>query len=242
MQNILETKALTYAFSRDQPILNAIDLAVPTGSIYGFLGPNGAGKTTTLKLVLGLLKPRQGQISFWGQSFHQHRLDILRRVGSFIESPSLYGHLTARENLLVWQKIYRCPATAIPHVLQLTDLSGTRTKKVRQFSLGMKQRLAIAVALLHDPALLILDEPTNGLDPQGIVDIRQLLQKLNREQGTTIIVSSHLLSEVAKLVTHTGIIHKGNMLFQGTLNELLARHNHTDLEQIFLDTIKFTAS
>ena len=241
MQNILETDALSYAFSREQPILDAINLQVPAGSIYGFLGPNGAGKTTTLKLVLGLLKPQQGSITFWGQPFAPHRIDILRKVGSFIESPSLYGHLSATENLLIWQKIYRCSPTAIPRVLQLTGLSGTAAKKVRQFSLGMKQRLAIAVAVLHNPSLLILDEPTNGLDPQGIVDVRELLRKLNREEGTTIIVSSHLLSEIGKLVTHTGIIHQGRMLFQGTLQKLLDRHAHTDLEQIFFDTIKFTA-
>ena len=241
MQYVLETKGLTYAFSREQRILDAIDLQVPPGSIYGFLGPNGAGKTTTLKLILGLLTPQQGDISFWGRSFAQHRIDMLRKVGSFIESPSLYSHLSAKDNLLVWQKIYRCSPAAIPHVLQLTGLSDTGTKKAGKFSLGMKQRLAIAVALLHDPALLILDEPTNGLDPQGIVDIRLLLQRLNREHGTTIIVSSHLLSEVAKLVTHTGIIHKGKMLFQGTLQQLLDKHAHTDLEQIFFDTIKFTA-
>jgi len=238
MQFILETNGLTYAFSRRAPVLKDINLQVPEGSIYGFLGPNGAGKTTTLKLILGLLTKQQGEIAFWGQPFEKDRKRVLGRVGSFIETPSLYGHLSARDNLLVWQKIYRCPPENIARALGLTGLADTGRKKVRQFSFGMKQRLGIAVALLHRPALLVLDEPTNGLDPHGIIDIRELLKNLNRNEGITIVVSSHLLSEVEKLATHTGIVHQGSMVYQGTLDGLLGRHPHADLEKIFLDTIK----
>jgi ABC-2 type transport system ATP-binding protein len=167
-----------------------------------------------------LLKKQHGTISFFGMPFQQNRIAILRKVGSFIESPSLYGHLTATENLMLLQKIYQCPKSRIGEVLGLVGLSHTGLKKVSQFSLGMKQRLSIAVALLHHPALLILDEPTNGLDPTGIIEMRELLKTLNREQGITILISSHLLAEIEKLVTNVGIIHHGKMMFQGTLEAL----------------------
>ncbi|WP_379988328.1 ABC transporter ATP-binding protein [Dokdonella soli] len=200
--------------------MDGISLQVPQGSIYGFLGPNGAGKTTTLRLILGLLRKQRGAISIFGKSFDAHRTEILRNVGSLIESPSLYDHLTATENLALLQKIYRVSRERIDKVLELVGLSGTGHKKISQFSLGMKQRLSIAVALLHGPSLLVLDEPTNGLDPNGIVEMRDLLKRLNREDGITIVISSHLLSEIEKLVTHVGIVHGGRMMFQGTLDEL----------------------
>lgn len=219
----IETSGLSYAFSASEPILKNIGLQVPQGSIYGFLGPNGAGKTTTLRLLLGLLKKQTGSISVFGKPFDANRVDILKQVGSFIESPSLYGHLTAAENLRVWQKIYQCPTARIPEVLNLVGLGQTGHKKAGKFSLGMKQRLSIAVALLNNPALLILDEPTNGLDPNGMIEVRELLRTLNREQGITILISSHILAEVEKLVTHTGIIHKGALMFQGTLHELMEK-------------------
>lgn len=216
----LETKGLSHSFSSGTAVLNNICLQVPRGSIYGFLGPNGAGKTTTLRLLLGLIKKQQGEISIFGKSLQQNRIEVLKQIGSMIETPSLYGHLTARENLLVLQKIYQCPTSRIDEVLEIVDIAGTGRKKVSQFSLGMKQRLGIAVALLHHPSLLILDEPTNGLDPYGIIEVRDLLKKLNEEQGITIIISSHLLAEIEKLVSHVGIISKGKMVFQGSLNEL----------------------
>jgi lantibiotic transport system ATP-binding protein len=216
----LETKGLTHLFSENQLVLDDINLQVQEGSIYGFLGPNGAGKTTALRLILGLLKKQKGEISFFEKSFLANRVDTLRKVGSLIESPSLYGHLTAFENLILLKKIYQCPKERIGEVLRLVGLAETGKKKVTRFSLGMKQRLSIAIALLHDPSLLILDEPTNGLDPNGIIEMRELLKKLNQERGTTIVISSHLLAEIEKLVTHVGIIHKGKMMFQGTLDAL----------------------
>jgi lantibiotic transport system ATP-binding protein len=223
----IETTHLSHQFAPGKNILDDINLRIPTGSIYGFLGPNGAGKTTTLRLILGLLKKQKGEIHLFGQSLSQNRVAILRKLGSLIETPSLYGHLTAAENLLLLQKIYQCPKTRIPEVLELVGLSDTAHKKVSQFSLGMKQRLSIAVALLNHPELLILDEPTNGLDPNGIIEMRELFKRLNQEQKTTILISSHLLAEIEKLVSHVGIIHKGQLLFEGTLEDLIHKQQES---------------
>ena len=219
----IETIDLTHKFSESETALKAVNLRVPEGSIYGFLGPNGAGKTTTIKLILGLLKRQSGTISVFGKPFETNRVETLRRTGSMIESPSIYAHLTAVENLRILQMVYGCPNERIREVLELVDLSRTGGKRAGQFSLGMKQRLSIAIALLHSPSLLILDEPTNGLDPNGILEIRELLQNLNKNQGITILISSHLLSEIERMVTHLGIINQGRILFQGTLPELLAK-------------------
>ena len=156
----------------------------------------------------------------------------LKRIGSLIEQPSLYGHLTATENLEIYRKIYGLPKEKILSVLQMVGLEGTAKKRAKQFSLGMKQRLAIAVALLHDPELLILDEPTNGLDPNGIMETRELIKKLNRENQVTILVSSHLLAEVERIATHVGIINKGKLLFQGSLGALQSRMSRQKFLQI----------
>ena len=218
--NCIETSGLSYRFAHAAPILNNINLKVPVGSIYGFLGPNGAGKTTTLKLILGLLKNQEGTITIFGKQLSMNRIEILQKTGSLIEAPSLYSHLTAVQNLEVLQKIYRCPPGRIGAVLEIVGLTAAANKKASQLSLGMRQRLSIAVALLHHPELLILDEPTNGLDPNGIIEIRALLQQLNKTHQITILVSSHLLSEVEKIATQIGIIHKGQLLFEGTLPQL----------------------
>jgi len=215
----LETSNLVHRFAHHD-VLCGVSMQVPTGSIYGFLGPNGAGKTTTLRLILGLLKAQQGEIRIFGQRFVDDRIAILRSVGSMIESPSLYDHLSATENLRLMQLIHRCPPSRVGEVLELVGLGNTGKKRVKQFSLGMRQRLSIAAALLHRPSLIILDEPTNGLDPGGIIEIRNLLTELNRRNGCTILVSSHLLSEIEKVATHVGILGKGKLLFQGTIDEL----------------------
>ena len=225
----IETTGLSFSFSGTEAILKNINLQVPNASIFGFLGPNGAGKTTTLKLILGLLKLQQGSIQVFGQSFDSNRIEILRNVGSLIEAPSFYSHLNARENLILLQKIYQCPIERIDEVLAIVGLSNTGKKKVGKFSFGMKQRLGIAIALLHNPTLLILDEPTNGLDPNGIIEVRELLKKLHTEHHITILISSHLLSEIEKLVTHIGIIHQGNLLFQGTLDELHLKQKQSSM-------------
>lgn len=223
--HIIETIGLTHHFSDGKPILDDINLRVKEGSIYGFLGPNGAGKTTTLRLLLGLLRKQQGEVLVTGKNFSKHRVEVLCQIGSLIESPAIYGQLTATENLAVWQRIYQCPKNRITEVLRLVGLQDTGTKRTHQFSLGMKQRLAIAVAMLHEPKLLILDEPTNGLDPGGIVEIREMLKQINRDNGVTILISSHLLPEIEKLATDVGIIHRGQLLFEGSLDALLQRQH-----------------
>jgi ABC-type multidrug transport system ATPase subunit len=228
----IETTALTHRFSKTDTVLHEIGLQVPIGSIYGFLGPNGAGKTTTLRLVLGLLRRQHGTIEVLGRDIGRNRLEILRQVGSSIESPSLYAQLTARENLRIWQQLFRCAPRRIGEVLDQVGLAGTGAKRAGAFSLGMKQRLAIAMALLHEPSLLVLDEPTNGLDPHGILEMRDLLVRLNRERGISIVVSSHLLSEVERLVTHVGIIHRGTMMFQGPLAALVAKRQGASITTI----------
>lgn len=217
--NIIKTNSLCYSYSGKEKTLSDINLRVEQGSIYGFLGPNGAGKTTTLSLLLGLLRQQEGSIRLFGQNIRTNRTAILQKVGTLIESPSLYAHLTARENLEVYRRVYGMPVQRIAEVLQTVGLPDTGSKTVKKFSLGMKQRLAVALALLPRPELLILDEPTNGLDPSGIIELRELIRKLNREEGITILVSSHILAEVEKMVSHIGIIYGGRMLFQGSLKE-----------------------
>lgn len=230
--HIIKTAGLSYHFNKQQKTLDDINLEVEKGSIYGFLGPNGAGKTTTLRLLLGLLKKQHGSIQVFGKEFGDHRIESLKKIGALIEQPSLYGHLTAKENLEIYRKIYQTQKERIEQVLQLVGLEVTGKKKAKQFSLGMKQRLSIAISLLHNPELLILDEPTNGLDPNGIIETRELIKKLNKENGVTIIVSSHILAEVERMATHVGIIHKGRLLFQGTLTELQSMKNKQSFVQL----------
>lgn len=217
---LIKTTALSYQYAKGVQTLFDLNLNVEKGSIYGFLGPNGSGKTTTLSLLLGLLNNQKGDIEIFGQHLHANRTSILKRIGSLIETPSLYGHLTAKENLEVYRQIYGASRERVAEVLAIVGLSDTGKKVTKKFSLGMKQRLSIALALLPGPDLLILDEPSNGLDPAGIIELRELIKKLNREHGMTIVISSHLLAEVEKMVSHVGIIFEGKMLFQGALSEL----------------------
>jgi lantibiotic transport system ATP-binding protein len=217
---IIKTTGLSYHYAKGAQTLCDINLQVEKGSIYGFLGPNGSGKTTTLSLLLGLLNNQKGDIEIFGQHLHQNRVEVLRRIGSLIEAPSLYGHLTATENLEVYRQVYGASRVRVAEVLSIVGLADTGKKVVKKFSLGMKQRLSIALALLPNPELLILDEPANGLDPAGIIELRELIKKLNKEQGMTIVISSHLLAEVEKMVSHVGIIFKGKMIFQGPLSGL----------------------
>jgi ABC-type multidrug transport system ATPase subunit len=220
MSSLIKTQDLNFSFSKGVKTLDNVNLDVKEGSIFGFLGPNGAGKTTTLRLLLGLLRNQHGTIEIFGKQFAPNRIEILKNLGSLIEQPSLYGHLTAKENLEIYRRIYQSAKNRIEEVLKIVGLEATGKKKAKQFSLGMKQRLSIAIALLHQPRLLILDEPTNGLDPNGIIEVRELLKKLNKEHGTTVLVPSHILNEVERMATHVGIIHRGKMLFQGTLYDL----------------------
>lgn len=216
---IIETKNLTKNFGNFTAV-KGVDLKVPQGGIYGFLGPNGAGKSTTIRMLLGLISATQGDATLFGKSIENERIEILKKVGSMVESPSYYGHLTSYENLNITREILKVEKSHIDRVLNIVGLSEVRNKKVKEFSLGMKQRLGIAQALIGNPQLLILDEPTNGLDPEGIREIRNLIRTLPEEMGITVLISSHLLSEIELMATHVGIINKGSMIFQGTLEEL----------------------
>ena len=230
--NIIETDKLTKG-TGGQMRVNHIDLRIPEGCVYGFLGPNGAGKSTTLKLLLGLLKPTSGTITFFGQKMtDKNRLSILKHTGSLIESPSYYGHLTGLENLQIIAKLKKVPAGEITNVLQTVRLYEQKDKKVKQYSLGMKQRLGIAMALLGNPRVLILDEPTNGLDPAGIQEIREFIRDLPVIRQMTVIVSSHLLSEIEQMADMVGIINHGELIFQGTMATLEAQGE--GLEDAFL--------
>lgn len=217
----ITTKDLSYTIG-SKAILNNISLNVPEGSIYGYLGRNGAGKSTTIKLLLGLLEEGNDKIFIQNKSLKQNRTEILASTGNLIESPCFYTKLTVFENLKYLDIIYGKGSKRIDEVLELVDLHKEKKKKASALSMGMKQRLGIAMAIFHDPQLLILDEPLNGLDPQGIFEMRKLFQHLN-EKGKTIFLSSHILSELEKTATHIGIIEGGKMVFQGTKNELLSR-------------------
>ena len=224
--NIIETHDLCKQYGNALRVAH-LDLDVPEGSVYGFLGPNGAGKSTTLKMILGLVRPTAGSIRVLGKSMDsKNRLAVLRQVGSLIESPSYYGHLTGEENLRIVQTLRGVPEKNIREVLQIVRLDGQRGKRVAHYSLGMKQRLGLAAALLGYPKLLILDEPTNGLDPAGIQEMRELICSLPERFGMTVVVSSHLLSEIDQMADHVAIIREGELVFQDTLEALHGRSRH----------------
>lgn len=204
-----------------------LDLRVPEGCIYGFLGPNGAGKSTTLKMILGLVRPTAGDIAVFGEPMtRRNRLAILKQVGSLIESPSYYGHLSGEENLRIVQTMRGVPEKNIREVLEIVRLTDAKDKRAAHYSLGMKQRLGLAAALLGYPRLLILDEPTNGLDPAGIQEMRELIKELPQRFGMTVVVSSHLLSEIDQMADHVGIIREGELVFQDSLTALHSRSKH----------------
>ncbi|WP_297417456.1 lantibiotic protection ABC transporter ATP-binding protein [Clostridium sp.] len=224
---IIETDKLTKRFGK-QIAVNNISLKVKQNVIYGLLGPNGAGKSTTLKLITGLLHPTSGQIIFNGEKWSRKKLED---IGALIETPALYGNLTAKENLEVYIKLLNLPKSRIDEVLEIVDLKNTNKKKASQFSLGMKQRLGIAIALLNHPKLLILDEPTNGLDPIGIQELRNLIKSFPR-RGITVILSSHILSEVEQVADYIGIISDGKLGYQDKIEK------DQDLEKLFMEVVK----
>ncbi len=226
MMNSIETHGLSKQYGNALRVKH-LDLCVPEGCIYGFLGPNGAGKSTTLKMILGLVRPTQGSIEVLGQPMARaNRLAVLKQVGSLIESPSYYGHLTGEENLRIVQMLRGVPEKNIREVLQIVRLDNQQGKQVAHYSLGMKQRLGLAAALLGYPKLLILDEPTNGLDPAGIQEMRELIRELPARFDMTVVVSSHLLSEIDQMADHVGIIREGELVFQDTLTHLHDRSQH----------------
>ena len=222
MNPAIECQQLSRRFPGGKGV-HALDLHVPGGSIYGFLGPNGAGKTTTIRLLLGLLRPDGGEIRLFGERHRYGDTQWLHQVGALVEGPSLYPHLSGRQNLDISRRLLGLPATRIDAVLARVDLSNDADRRVRDYSLGMRQRLAIALALLGEPRLLILDEPANGLDPAGIIDLRRLLAELAAE-GVTVFVSSHQLSEVEQVASHVGVLQRGRLRFEGSLHELRERY------------------
>lgn len=233
MTNIIETHDLCKIYGSHAAVEH-LDLVVPQGSVYGFIGPNGAGKSTTMKMLLGLIHPTQGTVQLLGQPMNdRNRLSILRHTGSLIESPAGYAHLTAQENLQIVADLKQVPRKDIDRVLEIVHLREYRRRKVGQYSLGMRQRLGIAQALLGSPELLILDEPTNGLDPAGIREMRSLIAEMPSRCGATVLISSHLLSELEMIVDRVGIINNGRLLFQGPLDQL-RRHSRGD---ILLETL-----
>lgn len=226
MEYIVKTEGLTKNFGKEQAVVE-LDMSIKKGEIYGFLGPNGAGKTTTIRMLLGLMKPTHGSVHIFQKDLKKERINILKKVGSLVENPSYYPHLTAYENLEALRKVLGASESRIHEVLEVVRLSDVANKKVKGFSLGMKQRLGIAASLLNQPELLILDEPTNGLDPSGIIEIRQLIERLPAEYGMTVLISSHLLSEIDQIATTVGIMVKGKMIFQDSIEVMrkLAQQN-----------------
>ena len=220
---IVETKNLTKQYGAQKSVAN-LNIHVRKGRIYGLLGRNGAGKTTTMKMLLGLTKPTSGEVMIWGQPLPGNEKKLLSRIGSLIESPGFYPNLTATENLQIFASLRGVPNRhAIRDALALVSLPYKDKKLFSQYSLGMKQRLAIALAVMHDPELLILDEPINGLDPIGIAEVRSFIRELCDVKGKTILISSHILSEIALLADDIGIIDKGVLLEEETLAELEAK-------------------
>ena len=220
MSNLaIETCGLNYHFG-NQKVVDDLSLKVPTGSIYGFLGPNGAGKTTTIKILLNLLKSPHDTVFIFGKEINANRIASLKKIGALVEQPAIYAHLTGKENLFNRCILLGVAREKVKEMLSLVGLTDAANKKAGKYSLGMKQRLGIALALLSDAELLLLDEPTNGLDPNGIIEIRNLMSELTVKHNKTILVSSHLLNEIEKVATHVGILNKGKLLFQGTINEL----------------------
>ncbi|WP_066193408.1 ABC transporter ATP-binding protein [Gracilibacillus timonensis] len=215
---IVVTNNLTKKFKKNISV-DKLNMCIKRGQIYGFLGPNGAGKTTTIRMLLGLIQPSQGSIEIFHQNLNKKRISILQRIGSLVESPTYYGNLTGRENLEAVRRLRGIPEKRMDEVLEIVRLTKVANRLTREYSLGMKQRLGIASALLSEPDLLILDEPTNGLDPSGIQEIRELIKQLP-ESGMSVLVSSHLLSEIDQMATEVGIINGGKMIFQDSIEQL----------------------
>lgn len=220
--SVIKVQGLSKNFGAIKAV-DQLSFEVEAGQVYGFLGQNGSGKSTTIRMLLSLIHPSQGHIEIFGQSLTDNRSAILEQIGAVIERPDLYPYLTAQEHLTLFAKLRKQKITSakIEATLAQVGLLSRANDKVQTYSLGMKQRLGIGIALLHDPQLIILDEPTNGLDPQGIADIRQLIKSLSKDQGKTVLVSSHLLSEIEQIATHILIIHQGKKMAEGPTSSLL---------------------
>ena len=240
MEYIITTEQLTKKYKNFVSV-NNVSLHIRKGSIYGFLGPNGAGKSTTMKMLLGLTAPTKGSFTIDGRHFPEDRIAILKEVGSFIESPSFYANLTGRENLDIIRRILGLPGDSVDDALELVGLEEFGGRLAKKYSLGMKQRLGLAGALLGRPPVLILDEPTNGLDPSGIHEIRNLVKSLPDLYDCTVMISSHMLSEIELMADDIGILNHGNLLFEGNLEDLrnsAGQAGNANLEDVFLTMVE----
>lgn len=242
MDAMIKTEGLTKCYKKFTAV-DRVSLHVRKGTIYGFLGPNGAGKSTTMKMLLGLTRPTAGRFVINGKAFPKDRVEILRQTGSFIESPAYYPNLTGRENLDIIRRILELPENTVEEALELVGLSEFGNRLAKKYSLGMKQRLGLAGALLGRPPLLILDEPTNGLDPAGIHEIRRLIKSLPKLYDCTILISSHMLSEIELLADDVGILNHGQLLFEGSMenlreNAIRSGFAADNLEKMFLAMIE----
>ena len=240
MATIIQVENLSKQFNETTAVDN-LSFTVNEGDIYGFLGQNGAGKSTTIRMLLTLIKPTSGEINIFGKKLHTHRTEILRQTGAVIEKPDLYKYLSAYDNLSIFARMSGVHVTKnlLMDQLQMVGLHNRAKDKVRTFSQGMKQRLGIAVALVHNPALIILDEPTNGLDPQGIADMRNLIIRLSKEMNKTVVISSHLLSEIELIANRMIIINKGKKIVEGVVDDLLdPAHTVVDVETTDYKTAK----
>jgi len=226
MSIAIQLKEITKTF-KNFTAVNGLNLQVNKGDIYGFLGPNGSGKSTTLRMMMGLIKPSNGEINLFGKSLANNRSEIMKKVGCMIEKPDFYGYLNAKENLelVARASLLSYSKKQYSDLFELVGLLGREKDKVKTFSHGMKQRLGLAQTLIHNPELIILDEPNTGLDPQGIIDLRQLMLMLNKEQGKTIVFSSHILSEVQEICTSMVVINKGKAVVEGKVADLLSQEN-----------------
>lgn len=239
--NVIETKNLTKTYG-DFTAVDHVSMHVREGSVYGFLGPNGAGKSTTMKMFLGLTKPTDGNFVIGGMIYPKDRTEILKHVGSFIEAPAFYGNLSGEENLDILRKMLGLPKSSVDEALETVGLTQHKKRLAKKYSLGMKQRLGLAGALLGRPPILILDEPTNGLDPVGIHEIRTLIRSLPQQFHCTVLVSSHLLSEIELMADDIGILNHGRLLFEGSMDSLKAGARRMGyptehLEEMFLSLI-----
>lgn len=235
MNYAIEIKNLRKSFQKKR-VVDDLNINVPEGKVYGFLGKNGAGKTTTIRMIMGLVRPDTGYINLNGRPIHKYRRWAAGQIGAIIETPGFYNNLSARENLSITARLYGAASYRIGEVLKMVALDGEDNKRVQDFSLGMKQRLGIANALIHAPEILILDEPTNGLDPVGIKEMRSFISELSKTYGITTVISSHILSEIEQIVDYVGIIDQGRLIEENDITSILTGHQtHLRLE---VDDIK----
>lgn len=236
MENILVAKNLSKKFKNSNVVEN-LSISVKEGDIYGFLGPNGAGKSTTIKMMLGLVTPSEGTTYINGYDVNTEREEAIKYVGAMVEAPSFYGYMTGFKNLKLYANLLDKDDKRINEVLDIVGLTKAANKKVDKYSLGMKQRLAIARAFLNNPKIVILDEPTNGLDPQGVIEIRNLIKKLSVENHVTFLVCSHILSEIQNICNRISIINNGKLVVEGNTQELIKNNNCTNLEEYYLKVL-----